>query len=153
MPHPAVPLRSFADRARQVVLFEILGLILITPLFSWASGHPLDSAAGLLAVLSLVAAIWNGAYSTSVDWLQARLFGQRADQRGFLARGLHALMFETGLLVLTLPIIVAWTKMSWWPALMADLGLACAYTIYAFVFNLAYDRRFPIAPHGRHETP
>ena len=40
--------------------------------------------------------------------------------------------------------IVLWTGLSWWAALVADLGLALVYTAYAFVFNLAYDKIFPI---------
>ena len=31
-------------------------------------------------------------------------------------------------------------------ALVADLGLALAYTVYAYVFNWCYDRLFPIGP-------
>ena len=43
-----------------------------------------------------------------------------------------------------LPLIVWWTGMSWRAALIADIGLAVAYVAYAFVFNLAYDKVFPI---------
>ncbi len=32
--------------------------------------------------------------------------------------------------------------------LIADIGLAITYTIYAFLFNSGYDRLFPIAPAG-----
>ena len=46
---------------------------------------------------------------------------------------------------MTLPIIVLWTRMDWLSALIADIGLALAYMVYAFGFNLAYDRMFPIA--------
>jgi uncharacterized membrane protein len=133
------------DRLRQIALFEGLGLLLITPGFAWASGQPLESSFALLAALSLMAALWNGGYNTAVDWLQAHHFGTRADQRGWRGRILHALCFEGGLLLLTLPVIVAWTGMGWLTALVADLGLALVYTAYAFVFNLAYDRLFPIA--------
>ena len=34
--------------------------------------------------------------------------------------------------------------MEWLDALLADLGLAFAYVLYAFIFNLGYDRLFPI---------
>lgn len=139
-----IPLRSLKDRLRQIVLFEGLGLLLITPGFAWASGQPLESSFALLAALSLLAALWNGGYNTAVDWLQAHHFGTRADQRGWRGRILHALCFEGGLLLLTLPVIVAWTGMGWLTALVADLGLAVTYTAYALVFNLGYDQVFPI---------
>lgn len=140
----SAPLRSLADRVRQVALFEVFGLVLITPGFAWASGTPLLDSVGLLAVLALVAALWNGLYCTAFDRLEWRLARRQADQRPARWRIVHALGFEGGLLVLTLPIIVAWTGLAWWPALVADIGLALTYTAYAYLFNLAYDRVFPI---------
>ena len=44
-------LRSFGDRLRQIALFEIGGLLLVTPPFAWASGVPITESLGLLAVL------------------------------------------------------------------------------------------------------
>ena len=57
----------------------------------------------------------------------------------------HAFGFEGGLLLVSLPIVMLWTGMGWIDALLADLGLALAYVLYAYVFNLGYDRLFPIA--------
>lgn len=137
-------LRSFADRCRQIALFEIGGLVLITPPFAWASGVSLLDSAGLLAILSAVAAVWNGAYNSTFDWLDGRLSGRTADRRPLRWRVVHALGFELGLLLLTLPVIVAWTGMGWLDALLADLALALVYVVYAFGFNLMYDRIWPI---------
>lgn len=139
-------LRSLPDRLRQIALFEIGGLLLITPPFAWLSGVPATESLGLLAVLALMAAVWNGAYNTTFDWFEGRLTGRTADRRPFRLRCLHAVGFETGLLLMTLPVIVWWTGMGWVDALVADIGLAVSYTVYALVFNLGYDRIFPIAP-------
>lgn len=139
-------LRSLPDRLRQIALFEIGGLLLITPPFAWLSGVPATESLGLLAVLALMAAVWNGAYNTTFDWFEGRLTGRTADRRPFRLRCLHAVGFETGLLLMTLPVIVWWTGMGWVDALVADIGLAASYTVYALVFNLGYDRIFPITP-------
>ena len=139
-------LRSLPDRLRQIALFEIGGLLLITPPFAWLSGVPATESLGLLAVLALMAAGWNGAYKTTFDWFEGRLTGRTADRRPFRLRCLHAVGFETGLLLMTLPVIVWWTGMGWVDALVADIGLAASYTVYALVFNLGYDRIFPITP-------
>lgn len=144
---PASPqLRTLPDRIRQIALFEIGGLLLITPPFIWLSGVPAGDSFLLLAVIALIAALWNAAYNTGFDWVDGRLTGRTADRRPVFWRCVHALGFETGLLLVSLPIIVAWTGMSWLEALLADIGLALAYTGYAFVFNLGYDRLFPIVP-------
>ena len=140
-----VSLRTPLDRLRQVALFEIGGLLLITPPFVWLSGVPLNTSLGLLALIALIAALWNAAYNTSFDWIEGRLTGRTADRRPYPLRVLHAVGFEGGLLLMSLPIIMAWTGMSWLEALLADIALAIAYVLYAFVFNLAYDRYFPIA--------
>jgi len=145
----APPLRSLPDRLRQIALFELGGLALVTPPFAWLSGVPVADSIGLLAVLALIAAVWNGAYNTAFDWIEGRRTGRSADRRPWLGRVLHAVGFEGGLLLLTLPAIVAWTGLDWLTALIADIGLAAAYVAYAFVFNLAYDRAFPIAASGR----
>lgn len=138
-------LRSPLDRARQVLLFELGGLLLITPPFVWASGVPAMDSLGLLAVIALVAALWNAIYNTSFDWIEGRLTGRTADHRPLFVRLAHAASFEAGLTLATLPIVMVWTDMGWIEALLADIGLALAYAVYAFFFNIGYDRVFPIS--------
>lgn len=140
------PQRSLVDRLRQVALFELGGLVLICPPFVWLSGVPVGDSAALLLVLALIAALWNTAYNTGFDWVEGRLTGRTADRRPWRLRALHAVGFEGGLLLMTLPVIALWTGMPWLDALIADVGLALAYMAYAFAFNLSYDRLFPIAP-------
>jgi uncharacterized membrane protein len=137
-------LRSLADRVRQITLFEIGGLLLTTPPFVWLSGVPLTDSLSLLVLIAAIAALWNAVYNTSFDWLEGRLTGRTADHRPVLLRGVHAIGFEVGLLLVSLPIIMRWTGMGWQEALFADIALALFYVAYAFVFNLIYDRAFPI---------
>lgn len=144
LPLPRPKLRSFRDRLRQIALFEVGGLLLITPPFAWVSGVPLVESIGLLALLALVAAIWNGSFNTGFDWVEGRLTGRTADRRPLRLRLVHAVLFEGGLLLLTLPVIIMWTGLGWIEALVADIALALTYTLYAFFFNLSYDRMFPI---------
>ena len=146
--HKSPKLRSPFDRARQVILFEIGGLLLITPPFIWASGVPVMDSLGLLAIIALIAAFWNAVYNTAFDWVEGRLSGRPADRRPYPIRILHALGFEGGLILMSLPIIMQWTGMGWFEALLADAALALAYVLYAFVFNLGYDRVFPISAKG-----
>ncbi len=140
------PQRRFADRVRQIALFEVGGLLLITPPFMWASGVGFEHSIGLLASAALVAAVWNAAYNVCFDFVEGRMTGRTADQRPWRLRALHAVGFELGLLLLTLPLVMVWTGLDWRAALLADLALAAAYVVYAFAFNLAYDRAFPIRP-------
>jgi len=141
---PSPRLRSFRDRLRQIALFEAGGLLMITPPYVWLTGQPGGESVVLMAALALLAATWNGIYNTAFDWIEGRLTGRSADLRPWSVRAFHAAGFELGILLMSLPLIVFWTNMSWTAALLADLGLAVAYVAYAFVFNLAYDKAFPI---------
>lgn len=141
---PSPRLRSFRDRLRQIALFEAGGLLMITPPYVWLTGQPGGESVVLMAALALLAATWNGIYNTAFDWIEGRLTGRSADLRPWSVRAFHAAGFELGILLMSLPLIVFWTDMSWAAALLADLGLAVAYVAYAFVFNLAYDKAFPI---------
>lgn len=141
---PRPPLRSLPDRVRQISLFELGGLVLITPPFMWLSGVSLRDSFGLLVSVAIIAALWNAAYNIAFDHLEGRLTGRTADRRPFRLRVLQAMGFEGGLLAISLPAVMWWTGMDWFTALLADIGLAAAYVAYAFAFNLAYDRAFPI---------
>ncbi len=138
-------MRSPLDRVRQVLLFEVGGLVLITPPFVWLTGVSLVESLGLLAMIAAIAAVWNALYNTSFDWVEGRMTGRQSDQRPVPLRVLHAVGFEAGLLLVSLPVVMAWTGMGWMEALLADIGLAAAYVIYAYVFNLGYDRVFPVS--------
>ena len=125
-------------------MFEIGGLVLVTPPFAWFSGEPVHDSVMLLAVVALIAAVWNTLYNTCFDWIEGRVTGRTADRRRFPLRLAQAVGFEGGLMAMTLPIVVAWTDLSWGDAVLANLGIATGYVVYAFLFNLAYDRLFPI---------
>lgn len=137
-------LRSPLDRLRQIILFEIGGLVLVSPPFAWLSGVSMFDSIGLMAAIALLAALWNGFYNTAFDWIEGRRTNRTADRRPLPLRILHAIGFEGGLLLVSLPLIVWWTDMGWLTALLADIGIATAYVVYAFVFNYLYDRCFPI---------
>lgn len=138
-------LRTTFDRLRQVFLFEVGGLLLITPPFIWLSGVPLHDSLGLMVAMAIIAGVWNTLYNIGFDWADARLSGRSADQRPTAWRIVHALGFEGGLLLISLPMVMMWTGMDWLQALIADIGLAAAYVVYAYGFNLGYDRFFPVA--------
>lgn len=104
----------------------------------------MGQSAGLLVMMAIIAALWNGCYNTTFDWLEGRSTGRTADRRPMKMRILHAVGFEGGLLLMSLPAIMWWTGMAMVEALLADLGLSLAYLLYAFAFNLLYDRNFPI---------
>ncbi|WP_145144964.1 PACE efflux transporter [Roseomonas gilardii] len=135
-------MRSTADRIRHTILFEIVGLALVLPLGSWLFGLPVEKM-GVIGVGSVfAAAIWNYLYNLGFDRAMLALRGRV--EKTLPLRVLHALLFEAGLLVVLLPAIAWYLGISLMEAFVMDIAIAGFYVAYAFVFNLAYDRIFPI---------
>lgn len=135
-------MRSFPDRVRHTVLFEVIGLALVIPggamLFNLPATHM-----GVIGVGSAtVATLWNFVYNLGFDHAMLRFTGHT--RKSLRLRVLHALLFEGGLLVLLLPPMAWYLGMGLWETFVMDLAIVVFYVVYAFLFNLAYDRVFPV---------
>ncbi|MCE0506643.1 MULTISPECIES: PACE efflux transporter [unclassified Roseivivax] len=138
-------MRTTADRIRQAVSFEIIGLAIVTPLFALIFDHSLAET-GVLALLGATAATaWNYLFNLGFDHALKRWRGDL--HKTLPLRILHAALFEATLLVLLLPIFAWWLAISLWQALLLDLSFAVFYMGYAFVFTWGYDTLFP--PQGK----
>ncbi|RYE60443.1 MAG: PACE efflux transporter [Hyphomicrobiales bacterium] len=135
-------MRTTADRIRHAVSFEVIGIILATPLAAFAFHLPGGDSAVIVVASATVAMLWNYVYNLGFDHAMQRLTGGTAKTTAI--RVLHAVLFEVGLLTLMLPAIAWYLQISLWQALLMDIALALFYLCYAFVFNLAYDRVFPL---------
>ena len=135
-------MRTGTDRLRHTLGFEGLGLMISIPLFSLLTGQPVDHLGPLAIGLSLLATGWNYLYNLMVDHWMLRRLG-RLEKR-LIERVLHALLFELGLLLVVLPLTALWLGISLWQALWLDIGFSLFFVLYAFGYNLAYDRLFPL---------
>ena len=135
-------MRTTKDRIRHTLGFEIVGLIIFIPLASWLFGFDIH-AIGLIAVAgSIIATGWNYFYNLLFDHSMVKLRGNV--HKTVPIRLLHAFLFEGGLLLLFLPMIAWYLGISLWQAFMMDITMATFYVVYAFFYNLSYDKAFPI---------
>ncbi|KAA8606082.1 hypothetical protein AL036_16220 [Salipiger aestuarii] len=134
-------MRSTADRIRQAVSFELIGILIVTPLFAWVFDHPMGDM-GVLVVLGATAATtWNYIFNLGFDHA---LNWRRGDVRKTLPlRVVHAVLFEATLLVLLLPLFAWWLDVSLIAVLVMEFSFAAFYMVYAFVFTWGYDTLFP----------
>ena len=134
-------MRSTADRIRQALSFELIGILIVTPLFAWVFDHPMGDM-GVLVVLGATAATaWNYIFNLVFD---RTLHWRRGDVRKTLPlRVVHAVLFEVTLLVLLLPLFAWWLDVSLVSALSMEISFAAFYMVYAFVFTWGYDTLFP----------
>ena len=138
-----IAIRTGKDRTRYSVLFELLLIVVLAPVGSLVfQRHVLDI--GLLAlVLSLKAMFFNLIYNWAFDILDVRA-GRVPTRRTFLPRVLHAVGFEAGLVLTSLPIVMWWLGLTLFQALMMDLAVTSFVVVYTLLFTWGYDRIFPV---------
>ena len=143
-------MRSFSDRIRHAVLFELIGIAIFTPAAAWLFNQPVTHMGVIGVVSATVATVWNFLFNLGFDHALIRFTGRVI--KTMPIRVAHAMLFEAGLIVLLIPFVAWYLGISLWAALMMDLSIVAFYLVYAFVFNIAYDRVFPVpqlSAHGR----
>ena len=135
-------MRTTRDRIRHALLFEVIALLIITPLGAVLFGFELHEFGAVALICALVAMIWNYLFNLGFDHASVALRGTVTKTLGI--RVLHAVMFEAGLLVALVPFIVWFLGVSLVEALVMDIAISGFFLVYAFVFNWAYDVVFPM---------
>lgn len=136
-------MRTTRDRIRHAISFEIIGILLIVPLGALGFDVHAKDMGVVVIIGSVLATLWNYFYNLMFDRTMKRLKG-RVKKTG-AERVLHAILFELGLLVATLPLFAIYLGISLWQALIMDIAFVVFFLVYAFVFNWVYDLLFPIS--------
>ena len=135
-------MRTTADRIRHAISFEVIGILIATPLAAFALHMHAGDSMVVVIGSATVAMLWNYVYNLGFDHLMQRLRG--TTEKTKVIRVGHAILFELGLLAIMLPMIAWYLQIGLWEAFVMDLVLAIFYMVYALVFNWAYDRVFPL---------
>jgi len=105
-------------------------------------GMPPVSMGALGIASSLVATIWTYLYNLGFDHALLRLNG--SSEKSWTMRVVHTVLFEITLSLVLLPVIATMLGIGLIEALVMDISLMAFFLVYTFVFNLVYDRLFPI---------
>lgn len=135
-------MRSTGDRIRHAISFELIALGIITPLGAWVYSLPLQEIGVISVASATIAMLWNYVYNIGFDHAMQQLAGATA--KNIAVRILHAALFEAGLLIVLAPLIAWYLDVGFWHAVVMDVSFSLFYMVYAFAFNWAYDRVFPI---------
>ncbi|MEK1941759.1 MAG: PACE efflux transporter [Pseudomonas sp.] len=125
----------------QAVSYEAVALVFITPMLAWVFGGGLAVSGGLALTLCVTAMLWNMLFNSLFEAWEKR---QRKPQRTVARRVLHAVSFELGLLLMTVPMLVWALSIGWWQALVTDFSLMLFFLLYAFVFQWGFDLVFGV---------
>jgi len=143
-------MRNLRDRVRHALLFEAVALAMFVPGSAALFDQPVDHMGVIGIASATIATVWNFAFNMGFDRVMLRLRGSVG--KTVAIRVAHTFLFEAGLVAMLIPMIAWYLGIGLWAALVMDLAIVTFYLVYGFLFNLAYDRVFPVAtvgaPHG-----
>jgi uncharacterized membrane protein len=135
-------MRKTLDRIRHAISFESIGILLVVPLGSIGFGMNVEDIGVVAIIAATIATLWNYIYNLLFDRAMKRWKG--SVHKTVVVRIFHALLFEGGLLLVTLPLLAYYLEIGLWQALVMDVAFVVFYLVYAFVFNWGYDLVFPL---------
>lgn len=127
------------ERVFQAVIFEVSTLAIVVPTSVLIAGFETDKMAIVGIALSLFAMFWNYVYNIVFD----KLAGQNRIARGLIVRVAHAIGFELGMVIITLPLLAWYLNITWLAAALLEAGFLIFILIYTFIFNWLYDKYQP----------
>lgn len=137
-------MRTFGDRVRHALLFEAVALAIFIPGSAVLFDQPLEHMGFIGIASATIATLWNFVFNIGFDRAMRRLRG--TVHKTMAIRVAHTFLFEAGLVVMLIPMIAWYLGIGLGAALVMDMAIVTFYLVYGFLFNLAYDRIFPIAP-------
>ena len=127
--------KSITERIFQAVGFELLAILICTPLLAWIMDKPLLDMGMVTMFIAALALGWNVVFNGLFD----RLLDRLQVVRNAWVRVLHALLFEGGLVAVGVPLIAWWLNISLWQAFLLDIGVLLFFLPYTYVYHWVYD--------------
>ncbi|MBS6670369.1 MAG: PACE efflux transporter [Haemophilus parainfluenzae] len=115
---------SFLERLFHAILFETTVVLLSVFALYFFTEESVSILFGSMVLVSLTAMLWNLIFNYFLD----KVFTGPREKRGVIFRTLHAISFEGGLLIFTVPIIAYFLKVDWITAFMMDFSLTVMVT-------------------------
>ncbi|RBH56158.1 MULTISPECIES: multidrug/biocide efflux PACE transporter [Pseudomonas] len=129
------PCKSFTERVLQAIGFEVFAVLLCTPLFAWVMSKPLLEMGVVTIANCFIALGWNVLFNGMFDRMRERF----ALVQNVWTRLLHALLFEGGLVAVSVPLVAWWLDLSLLTALLLDIGVLLFFLPYTYLYHWAYD--------------
>ena len=139
-----INIRTGKERLKFSCVFELILIALLAPMGAFVLDKQILDVGVLAIVLSLKAMVFNLVYNWFFDRFDVRA-GRVPTERNVPRRILHAVGFEVGLMITSLPIVIWWLGLSILQALAMDLVVTSFVVVYTLVFSWSYDRLYPVA--------
>jgi uncharacterized membrane protein len=127
--------KSITERIFQAVGFELLAILICTPLLAWIMDKPMLDMGVVTIAMAALALAWNVIFNGYFD----RVLKRFAIAHNAWTRVVHALLFEGGLVALGVPLIAWWLNISLLEAFVLDIGVLLFFLPYTYVYHWVYD--------------
>ncbi|NAR17757.1 chlorhexidine efflux PACE transporter AceI [Acinetobacter haemolyticus] len=132
-------------RLIHAIVYEVILLVIIAIALSFIFDMPMEVTGILGVFMAVVSVIWNMIFNNYFEKIEHKYNWERTVP----VRILHAVGFEGGLLIATVPMIAYMMNMTIVEAFILDIGLTLCILVYTFIFQWCYDtvenRFFPNA--------
>ncbi|KAF1012348.1 chlorhexidine efflux PACE transporter AceI [Acinetobacter sp.] len=122
-------------RVIHALSYEIILLVIIAIALSFIFEVPMEVTGVLGVAMAVTSVVWNMIFNHFFEKFEHK----RKLKRTIKVRILHAIGFEGGLMLATIPMVAYAMNMSLWQAILLDLGMTTCILIYTFIFQWCYD--------------
>ncbi|ATO20272.1 hypothetical protein BS636_11650 [Acinetobacter sp. LoGeW2-3] len=116
--------------------YEIILLVIIAIALSYIFHMPMEVTGTLGIAMAVTSVFWNMLFNHYFEKIEAK----HQLKRTIKIRIAHAIGFEGGLMLATIPMVAYALEMSLWQAILTDLSLTLCILVYTFIFQWFYDQ-------------
>ncbi|HCI6133295.1 TPA: PACE efflux transporter [Klebsiella variicola subsp. variicola] len=127
--------KSFKERIFHAAIFEVTANVIIALSVAWLMNVSVLQSGSLSVISALTAMAWNFVFIKIFDSLQKK----HGFQRTFLVRAIHAVGFETGLIITLIPVAMVMLDLTMTETFFVEIGLVLFFLPYTMLFNWLYD--------------
>ena len=122
-------------RVIHALSYEVILLVIIAIALSFIFEVPMEVTGVLGVAMAVTSVVWNMVFNHFFEQFERK----RKLKRTIGVRILHAIGFEGGLMLATIPMVAYAMDMSLWQAILLDFGLTTCILVYTFIFQWCYD--------------
>ena len=122
-------------RIIHALAYEIILLVIIAVALSLIFKMPMEVTGTLGVVMAVTSVIWNMIFNHHFEKFEKK----RKLKRTVPVRIMHAIGFEGGLMLATIPMIMYAMQITLGQAILLDLSLTLCILVYTFIFQWCYD--------------
>ena len=115
--------------------YEVILLVIIALVLSYMFEMPIQVTSGLGIAMAVTSVLWNMLFNHYFEKFEAK----HQLHRTFKIRVLHAIGFEGGLMLATIPMVAYALEISMLQAILIDLLMTLSILLYTFIFQYCYD--------------